>query len=263
MGHPRLHPIRARLLWLGGILFALAIAAPARAQYAMPQVPGFSNYYPWFNTVQQDQGDQSFQYFLANNPEIARELAGNPSLLYSAAWRSQFPQLRRYFRSHPYVWQSLNNNNWASGPAQTQYGDYDDQHQWRDAYWWHQNNQQAFYDDHQDWVSLNPRWRDRDGDYDDQYQWHDAYWWHQNNPDWFYSNHPEWASYNPQWRTQDDGAYDRQHNWHYGEWWYNQNPNWVASNHPNWIQQHQDWANQQQIQTFRRQQAMNQQQRFQ
>ena len=33
-----------------------------------------------------------------------------------------------------FVWQTLNNNNLASGLAQTAYKEYDDQHQWRDAF---------------------------------------------------------------------------------------------------------------------------------
>ena len=42
-------------LYFGAILFVLAISAssPAQvmAQIGGPQVPGFSNYYPWFNEV--------------------------------------------------------------------------------------------------------------------------------------------------------------------------------------------------------------------
>jgi hypothetical protein len=44
-------------MWFGAIVFALAISAPASAQITIqfggPQVPGFSNYYPWFNDVPQ------------------------------------------------------------------------------------------------------------------------------------------------------------------------------------------------------------------
>jgi hypothetical protein len=87
MEYPRLYPIRRKLiataiaaagsmpnLTVAGIcaaamVFALAIATPASAQITIqfggPQVPGFSNNYPWFNDVPQYQGDQSFRYFLA------------------------------------------------------------------------------------------------------------------------------------------------------------------------------------------------------
>ena len=129
-----------RLKWMGAILFGLAIAGPASAQvqvrieFGRPQAYGFSNNYPWFNDVPQYQGDQSFQYFLAYHPDIARALSRNPGLLYNAAWRSDDPALEHYLASHPYVWEALNNANWATGPAQTQWGDYDNQHQWRDAY---------------------------------------------------------------------------------------------------------------------------------
>ena len=64
------------IVWLGAALFTLVIAAPAPAQVTIqigaPQVPGFSNYYPWFNDVPQYQGDQTFRWFLANHPNIAR-----------------------------------------------------------------------------------------------------------------------------------------------------------------------------------------------
>jgi hypothetical protein len=174
------------IVWLGAALFALVVAARASAQITIqigtPQVPGFSNYYPWFNDVPQYQGDQTFRWFLANHPNIARQLARNPGLLYNANWRRQYPQLEQYFANHPYVWQALNNEYWSTGPAETQWGDYDDEHQWRDAYWWHQNDPDWFYDNHPDWVSLDPRWRDRDGDYDQQHVWHYGQWWYQKDP---------------------------------------------------------------------------------
>jgi hypothetical protein len=220
------------ILWLGAVLFALDVAAPAPAQvtiqFGEPQVPGFSNYYPWFNDVPQYQGDQTFRWFLAYHPNIARALARNPRLLYDANWRSQFPALEQYLANHPYEWQALNNEYWSTGPAETQWGDYDDQHQWRDAYWWHQNNPDWFYSNHPDWVSLDSRWRDRDGDY------------------------------------------DQQHQWHYGQWWYQQDPNWVKTHHPDWLRQHRNWTNQaaqqqnqqqdQQRQVMREQQQRNLQQ---
>ncbi|HVB55166.1 MAG TPA: hypothetical protein VNE63_01870 [Candidatus Acidoferrales bacterium] len=227
MSRSRIKQIKS-MVWLGGLLFALAVAAPAPAQVTIqiggPQVPGFSNYYPWFNDVPQYQGDQTFRWFLAYHPNIARALSRNPGLLYNASWRSQFPALEQYLANHPYVWQALNNQYWSTGPAETQWGDYDDQHQWRDAYWWHHNN-----------------------------------------PDWFYSNHSDWVSLNPRWRDQ-DGAYDQQHRWHYGQWWYQQDPNWVKTHHPNWLQQHRNWTNQaaqrqdQQRQATREQQQRNAQQ---
>ncbi len=93
------------IVWFGAALFALAIASSASAQVTIqfggPQVPGFSNYYPWFNDVPQYQADQSFRWFLANHPNIARQLARNPGLLYNANWRSQYPALEQYFATHP------------------------------------------------------------------------------------------------------------------------------------------------------------------
>lgn len=193
------------IVWLGAALFALAIAAPAPAQVTIqigtPQVPGFSNYYPWFNDVPQYQGDQTFRWFLANHPNIAEALSRNPSLLYDANWRSQYPGLEQYLASHPYEWQALNDEYWSTGPAETPWGDYDDEHQWRDAYWWHQNNPDWFYDNHPDWVSLDPRWRDRDGDYDQQHVWHYGQWWYQKDPGWVNTHHPNWIKQHENWTT--------------------------------------------------------------
>jgi len=205
MSRSRIKQIKS-IMWFGAVLFALAIAAPAAAQVTIqfggPQVPGFSNYYPWFNDVPQYRGDQTFRWFLANHPNIARELARNPGLLYNANWRRQHPQLQQYLANHPYVWQALNNEYWCTGPADTQWGDYDDQHQWRDAYWWHQNNPDWFYNNHEDWVSLNPRWRDHDGDYDQQHVWHYGQWWYRQDPNWVRTRHSDWLRRHQNWTNE-------------------------------------------------------------
>jgi len=205
MGHSRFRA--SRLAWFGATLLALAMAAPASAQvqvtiqFGRPQARGFSNNYPWFNDVPQYRGNQTFQYFLAYHPDIAQALALNPGLLYDAAWRSEYPDLEQYLNTHPYEWQALNNANWSTGPAETQWGYYDNQHQWRDAYWWHENDANWFYDNHQDWASLDSRWLIQDGAYDQQNQWHYGEWWYNQNPTWVTSNHPVWLSQHQNWSS--------------------------------------------------------------
>src|SRR3984893_14327500 len=234
MKRPRLHPIRRKLiataiaaagampnLTVAGIcaaamVFALAIATPAQAQITIQfggqQVPGFSNNYPWFNDVPQYQGDQSFRYFLAYHPNIARALSRNPSLLCDANWRSQYPALEQYLENHPYEWQALNGEYWSEGPAQTQWGDYDNQRNWHDAYWWHQNNPSWCYDTHANWASLDSRWRDEDGAYDQQRQWHYGEWWYNQNPNWVTNNHPNWLREHQNWeRPAEQQNYRQQH----------------------------------------------------
>jgi hypothetical protein len=206
------HSIGTSLTWCGAILLAFGIAAPAMAEFSMPQVPGFSNNYPWFHEVTQYQRNQSFQWFLAHHPNIAETLAGNPELLYDANWRARFPSLQQYLANHPYEWQELNGENWAEGPTQTQWGAYDHQHRWRDAYWWHQNNPNSFYDNHQDWASLDSRWLDEDGAYDQQHRWHYGEWWYNQNPNWVARNHPNWLRKHPNWEGQEEQQnYRRQH----------------------------------------------------
>jgi hypothetical protein len=192
---------RNALAWIGAMIVALAVAVPAFAYSEMPEVSGFSNYYPWFNEVPQDRGQQSFQYFLAYHPYIAAALSHNPGLLYDAGWRSEQPALEQYLDNHPYVWQELNGPDWAEGPAETQWGYYDDEHQWRDAYWWHLNRPDWFYDNHQQWASLDSRWYAQDGAYDNQHRWHYGEWWYNQNPDWVTSNHPAWLQQHHNWEN--------------------------------------------------------------
>lgn len=200
------------LAWGGAILLAVAISAPASAQFSIPQVPGFSSNYPWFNQAPESQGNQSFQWFLANHPNIASALARNPGLLYNADWRSETPALRQYLVRHPYEWQRLNDQDWAEGPPQTRWGDYDDRHQWRDAYWWHRNHPSSFYDNHQDWASLDSRWLDEDGAYDNQRRWHYGEWWYNHDRGWVTSRHPNWLREHRSWEEPDEQQnYRRQH----------------------------------------------------
>jgi hypothetical protein len=211
MRPPRLRCIRNIV---GASLFAVAIAAPVSAlvtiEFGRPQVPGFSNNYPWFNDVPQYPGNQSFQYFLAYHPNIALALSRNPGLLYNASWRSQYPELEQYLANHPYAWQALNNADWSTGPGETRWGGYNDQHQWRDAYWWHQNNPNWFYDNHQDWASLDSRWLAQDGAYDQQRQWHYGEWWYNQNPSWVTTNHPNWLAEHRNWENQNEQQSYRQ-----------------------------------------------------
>jgi hypothetical protein len=220
MAFLRSHPIRNRItataIAIAGSIPGLTIAAlcgaamlfafaqPASAQITVqlggPEVPGFSNNYPWFNDVPQYRGDQSFRYFMAYHPRLARSLSRNPGLLYNAGWRSQHPELEQYLANHPYTWRALNGEYWSNGPAETQWGDYDNG-QWRDAYWWHQNNPTWFYDNHVNWASLNSRWLNQDGAYDDRHQWHYGEWWYNQNPGWVRTNHPTWLTRNQRWES--------------------------------------------------------------
>jgi hypothetical protein len=197
---------------LGAILIAFVITAPAGAEFWIAQVPGFSNNYPWFNNVPLYRGEESFQYFLACHAKIAQALSHNPGLLYNNKWRSQVPALQRYLANHPNEWQELNGKNWAEGPTETQWGDYDNQHQWRDAYWWHRNDPDRFYDNHQEWVSLDSRWRDQDGAYDQQRQWHYGEWWYNRNPNWVIANHRNWLREHQNWQDHSEQqSYRRLH----------------------------------------------------
>jgi hypothetical protein len=239
-------------------LLVLAVVAPAWAQIQIT-IPGFRSDFPWFTNVPQAQ---TFEQFLANHPDEARELSQNPGLLYDPSWRAQHRQLQYFLQTHPDVWEGLK----AQGADiyDTRFSQFlanhpevaadlrDDPELLYDPEY--RNNHPAlaqFLAAHpRVWANLNAQHEAAGpapgqlGAYDNQHRWHDADWWHQNNPDWFWAQHPEWASVNPQWRDE-DGAYDQRHQWHYGQWWSQQNPDWVASRHPDWLREHPNWRSQQ------------------
>jgi hypothetical protein len=172
-----------------GAVFALALAAPAWAQYGEPpsvQVLSFPVNYPWFS----DPMGESFGQFLANHPVVGNELAQNPELIYNANWRASHPALQAYLNANPAMWAQL-----------MSYGDYDNSNVWHDAYWWHQNNPDFFYSNHPQWVSFNPLWLAQDGAYDTNHTWHYGEWWYNQNPGWVASNHPNWMSQHQNWAS--------------------------------------------------------------
>ena len=54
-------------------------------------------------------------------------------MIYDENWRMQHPQLQAFMQANPNVWTWLE-----------QWGEYDTQNQWHDAYWWHRNNRDWF-----------------------------------------------------------------------------------------------------------------------
>ena len=78
-------------------------------------------------------------------------------------------------------------------------GDYDNDNNWHDAYWWHQNNPDFFYANHPNWISWYPDWLNTDGAYDAQHNWHYGQWWYNQNPNWVSANHPNWISQHSNW----------------------------------------------------------------
>lgn len=71
-----------------GVIFAVAIAVPAFAQYSAENAypAGYPANYPWFTN---DARSQSFQQFLDSDPQDAQELAPNPQVIYDRNWRMQ------------------------------------------------------------------------------------------------------------------------------------------------------------------------------
>ena len=187
-----------------GALLVLAVVAPALAQIQIT-IPGFRSDFPWFTNVPQAQ---TFEQFLANHPDEARELSQNPGLLYDPSWRAQHRQLQYFLQTHPDVWEGLK----AQGADiyDTRFRQFlanhpevaadlrDDPELLYDPEY--RNNHPAlaqFLAAHpRVWANLNAQHAagpapGEFGAYDNQHRWHDANWWHQNNPDWFWERHPE------------------------------------------------------------------------
>ncbi|MDO8433274.1 MAG: hypothetical protein Q7S58_12775 [Candidatus Binatus sp.] len=146
--------------------------------------------------------NDSFSSFLANHPRVASDLRSNPELVFNRNYVSSHPELRDFLANHPNVWRSLSSySGYSSGRNPNRWGAYDTNRQWRDAYWWHDNQPDEFYENHSEWASLNPKWLNQDGAYDNQHQWHYGKWWYQQNPKWVSSNRPNWIEQHRYWQN--------------------------------------------------------------
>ncbi|HEY6395345.1 MAG TPA: hypothetical protein VIX12_08015 [Candidatus Binataceae bacterium] len=162
---------------IAGVAFALAVAAPAIAQNA----------------------NQKFDQFLSNHPQISSDLQRNPNLLYNENYQKSHKELYDFLMSHPGVTANIE----AQRRAGTGMGAYDNNHQWRDSNWWHQNNPNWMYQNHPEWAQNHPEWRN-EGDFDNQHKWHDRHWWSDNNPKWVNDNHPEWNKMKQDWNKHEE-----------------------------------------------------------
>ena len=99
------------------------------------------------------------------------------------------------------MWFYQNHPEWAAMDSSwlNEDGDYDNNNNWHNAYWWHQNNPDYFYANHPNWISWYPNWRNEDGAYDGQHNWHYGQWWYNQNPNWVSANHPNWISQHSNW----------------------------------------------------------------
>ena len=130
--------------------------------------------------AQSARTEAQYQQFLDTHPDIRADLQRNPSLVSNPGYLSRHQGLAQWMNQHPYM------------RNEVRWGDYDSNHQWHDADWWHRNNPDWMYDHHPEWANANPAWRN-DGDWDDQHRWHDRDWWVNHNHAWVEQHHPNWA----------------------------------------------------------------------
>lgn len=76
---------------------------------------------------------------------------------------------------------------WEQYPVWT-YGDYDDNHVWHYAGWWHERNPAWFYAHHPGWAEVYPGWMRRD--HEGHPEWFRSAYWQEHRHDW---NHPDEA----------------------------------------------------------------------
>jgi hypothetical protein len=153
--------------------------------------------------AQSARTEAQYQHFLDTHPDIRADLRENPSLVSDPGYLSRHKGLAQWMNQHPYV------------RNQVRWGDYDSNHQWHDADWWHRNNPDWMYDHHPEWVRDNPAWRN-DGDWDDQHRWHSRDWWFNNHREWVEQHHPNWAENQEHREYQEHHEYNEAHPY-YGE----------------------------------------------
>lgn len=104
--------------------------------------------------------EPGFNGFLAHHPGVAQDLNANPELLYDPRFRAAHPELQAWLGGHPSAWRSLKYEGMGApvyaGPAYRQwpagYGDWDDDHVWRDPDWWEDHHPEWVHKHHPDWA---------------------------------------------------------------------------------------------------------------
>jgi hypothetical protein len=171
--------MKRMLAIMSAALFALAAAGPAFAQA---------------------QYDADFNNYLNHHPNEAAQIRANPRLIDNPTYIHNHPGLNTYLDNHPNVRRTIRGQYSGApmmggpGPvAGRGYGDYDQNHVWRNADWWQQNNPGWWRQHHPEWAANHPHWYP-DGDYDQNHVWRDSGWWQKNHPkQWnqWHNNHPD------------------------------------------------------------------------
>jgi hypothetical protein len=148
------------------------ILAAAAVIYALSGATSYAQ------TAQQD-----LEQYINSNPE----LRADPNLINNPRYLAAHPQLQHFLETHPNV-----------DRARYRDGAFDNDHQWRDADWWHQNDPNWVAEHHPDWNQQHPQWANAEehhgyGAYDEKHKWRAREWWDKHHPDWVKEHHPEWA----------------------------------------------------------------------
>ena len=130
----------AKTILAGAIAIAAAAAMPSMA---MAQASLFG---------------ERLNRYLNEHPGVGAEVRANPQLLYSERFRNQHPELKAYMQDHPEIYSKINSTIPHPGERGHREGDYDRDHQWRDADWWHQHDPDWANKNHPEWAEHHPEW---------------------------------------------------------------------------------------------------------
>ncbi len=149
---------------LSVLAVTLMMAMPAAAQYVT-------------------QGEiENFNAFLNTHPTVAAELRRNPSLVDSANFLQQHPELHSYLAEHDQLRRAIQTH-----PGQFMYSGGRYSYGWGRGGW---NPAWSHEPNREEWERLHNY-----GYYDpDDRQWHNREWWEQNRGDWVRKHHPRWEA---------------------------------------------------------------------
>jgi len=157
------------------ILTGYVVAATLGAMFALPALAQNVN----------PGAEAKLQNWMAKDPR----LEADPGLMDNPTYLRNHPNFALWLQQHPNAHQQVE-----------QMGAYDNNHQWHNTNWWHQNNPNWVSQNHPEWASNPTGWANHpggpgEGDWDEHHVWHDRGWWGANRRDWVEQHHPEWAAH--------------------------------------------------------------------
>jgi hypothetical protein len=129
--------------------------------------------------------EQKLQNWMAKDPR----LEANPGLMNDPTYLKNHPNFALWLQQHPAAHRQVEGM-----------GAYDNNHQWHNNNWWHQNNPNWVAQNHPEWNTNHPEWGNPGAPGYHENGYHEGYNEGLNehhDHDWV-KNHPEWAEHHPE-----------------------------------------------------------------